>query len=85
MAGNERARRIITNLNDQWHRVRIGFVALQGRTRHSADEHRLFVESILAGDGEQAEQRMRTHLNQVRDELVHLLVTVVLPFVEEGI
>jgi DNA-binding GntR family transcriptional regulator len=85
MAGNERARRIITNLNDQWHRVRVGFVALQGRTRRSADEHRQIIESILEGDGEQAEHRMRRHLNEVRNELVHLLVTIVLPFVEEGV
>ncbi len=85
MAGNERAGRIIANLNDQWHRVRIGFVALQGRTRRSADEHRLFVDCILAGNGEEAELRMRTHLNEVREELVHLLVTIVLPFVEEGV
>ena len=27
MAGNDRARRLVLNLNDQWHRVRIGFVA----------------------------------------------------------
>ena len=85
MAGNERANRIIENLNDQWHRVRIGFVALQGRTKHSAAEHKLFVESILAGNGNEAEKRMRTHLNRVREELVHLLVTVVLPFVDEGV
>ena len=40
MAGNERAGRIVANLNDQWHRVRVGFMALQGRTSRSADEHR---------------------------------------------
>ena len=85
MAGNERASRIVANLNDQWHRVRLGFVALQGRTKRSADEHRSIIESILAEDGEEAERRMRAHLNQVRQELVHLLVTMVLPFVEEGV
>ena len=85
MAGNQRARMLIDSLNAQWHRVRIGFVALQGRTKRSADEHRLFVDCILAGDGEEAEARMRTHLNRVREELVHLLVTVVLPFVDEGV
>lgn len=85
MSGNERANQIIENLNDQWHRVRIGFVALQGRTKHSVTEHQLFVESILAGNGDEAEKRMRTHLNRVREELVHLLVTMVLPFVEEGV
>jgi DNA-binding GntR family transcriptional regulator len=85
MAGNELASRIIANLNDQWHRVRIGFVALRGRTLRSVDEHRLVVDCVLAGDGEQAERLMRLHLNQVRDELAHLLETMVLPFVEEGV
>ena len=85
MAGNDRAQEIIMNLNAQWHRVRIGFVALKSRTGRSVDEHRAFVDSILAGNGEIAEQQMRTHLNQVREELVHLLVSVVLPFVEDGV
>ena len=85
MAGNERARLITEDLNVQWHRVRIGFVALQGRTRRSADEHRAFIESILAGDGEEAERQIRAHLNQVRKELEHLLVTMVLPFANEGV
>lgn len=85
MAGNERASLIITNLNDQWHRVRLGFEALQGRMQRSAAEHRFIVNSILDGDGEEAERLMREHLNQVRRELVHLLVLVVLPFVDEGV
>ena len=85
MAGNERAHHIVEDLNVQWHRVRVGFVALQGRTRRSADEHRAFIECILAGNGEEAERQMRAHLNQVRDELAHLLVTMVLPFANEGV
>jgi len=85
MAGNQRARRTINNLNDQWHRVRIGFSALQERTRRSTEEHTLFIESILSGDGDEAERRMRAHLNKVRQELVNLLVSMVLPFVEEGV
>ncbi len=85
MAGNQRANAIIENLNDQWHRVRIQFVALQGRTKRSADEHASIVDCTLAGDGEGAELCMHTHLNHVREELVHLLVTVVFPFVDEGV
>ncbi len=85
MSGNERARHIITDLNVQWHRVRIGFVALQGRTKRSADEHHSFIDSILSGDGEAAELQMKAHLNQVRQELVHLLVTMVLPFTDDGV
>lgn len=85
MAGNERARSIINTLNDQWHRVRIGFVALQIRARRSTEEHRSFINSVLNGEGDEAESLMRAHLNNVRDELVHLLVTMVMPFVEEGV
>ncbi len=85
MADNERARRVVENLNDQWHRVRVGFTALHGRLGRSIQEHQGFVECVLAGDGEQAEHLMRTHLNRVRDELVHLLVNLVLPFVDEGV
>jgi DNA-binding GntR family transcriptional regulator len=85
MAGNEIANRIITNLNDQWHRVRLGFVALQGRMQRSVDEHQSIIKSILDNDGEEAERLMQAHLNQVREELVHLLVSVVLPFADKGV
>jgi DNA-binding GntR family transcriptional regulator len=85
MAGNERARRIITNLNEQWHRVRIGFLTMRGRMTDSIDEHEAFIESILSGKGEEAERQMRNHLNNVREELVRLLVNMVLPFVEDGV
>ena len=85
MGGNERAASIIQSLNDQWHRVRIGFVAMQGRIERSNPEHTAIVESILAGDGAEAERQMRIHLNNVRQELVRLLVNLVLPFVEEGV
>jgi DNA-binding GntR family transcriptional regulator len=85
MAGNERAKRIIQNLNEKWHRVRIGFLALQGWIERSNPEHTAFVERILAGDADGAEDLMRSHLNNVREELVRLLVNLVLPFVEEGV
>jgi DNA-binding GntR family transcriptional regulator len=85
MAANERAASIIQNLNDQWHRVRIGFVAMQGRIERSNAEHEAIAASILANDGEEAERLMHIHLNNVRQELVRLLVNLVLPFVEEGV
>lgn len=85
MCPNERAARIIRNLNEQWWRVRIGFLAMQGRIERSNPEHEAIVEGILAGDGEEAERLMRVHLNNVREELVRLLVNLVLPFVQEGV
>ena len=85
MGANTRVTQIIENLNDQWHRVRIGFIAMQGRIERSNPEHEEIVQSILSGDGKRAERHMRVHLNRVRDELVRLLVNLVLPFVEEGV
>ncbi len=85
MGGNERARRIIQNLNDQWHRVRVGFLAVQGRIERSNPEHKAVVDSILAHDGDEAERLMREHLNFVREELVRLLANMVLPFVQDGV
>ncbi|RPI86090.1 MAG: FCD domain-containing protein, partial [Chloroflexi bacterium] len=73
------------NLNDQWHRLRIGFVALQSRTKRSGMEHSHIIEAILAGDGEKAQILMENHLNRVREELIYLLKTVVLPFVDKGV
>ncbi|MEJ2708774.1 MAG: GntR family transcriptional regulator [Anaerolineales bacterium] len=85
MAGNERAQNVINNLNDQWHRVRIGFVARTGRMERSASEHEAFVQAILEGNGEAAERHMRDHLERLREELVNLLENMVLPFVQEGV
>jgi DNA-binding GntR family transcriptional regulator len=85
MGGNERVTQIIKSVDEQWHRVRIGFVAMQGRIERSNPEHALIVESILSGDGAEAERLMRAHLENVREELVRLLVNLVLPFVEEGV
>jgi DNA-binding GntR family transcriptional regulator len=84
MANNERAEQIVRNLNDQWHRIRLGYAALQGRTEKSVGEHEAFVHSVLAGDAAKAEQQMREHLGRVRDDLVQLVKRLVLPFSSSG-
>ena len=85
MANNKRATRIIEDLNDQWYRIRIGLVAMQGRVEQSNLEHNAFVESLLAGDGEKAEKQVRQHLINVRDEVENILVNLVFPFAENGV
>jgi len=85
MCSNERAASIITNLNEQWWRVHIGLIAMKGRIERSNPEHEAFVASILAGDGEEAERQMRSHLTNLRQELVHVLTNLVLPFAQEGV
>ena len=84
MANNERAERIIENLNDQWHRLRLGYVALQGRTKTSISEHEGFVGSVMAGDVDQAELQMREHLARVRDDLIQLVEKLIMPFSRSG-
>jgi DNA-binding GntR family transcriptional regulator len=85
MADNTRACRIIWNLNDQWNRVRIGFSTIRNRVERANDEHKAIMDAILAGDGEEAERQTHAHFQQVREELVSVLVNMVLPFVEEGV
>ncbi|MCX5820043.1 MAG: GntR family transcriptional regulator [Deltaproteobacteria bacterium] len=85
MSGNERASRAIRELNEQWYRVRLGLVAMQGRVERSNGEHEAVIEKILSGDEDGAERCMRDHLHNLREELEHLLVNMVLPFVENGI
>jgi DNA-binding GntR family transcriptional regulator len=85
MGPNVQAARIVDNLNDQWFRLRIGFLALQGRTEQSCREHEPVVAAILAGDGEEAECKMRLLINNVRQDLVHLLINMVLPFTQVGV
>lgn len=84
MSNNERAERIIENLNDQWHRLRLGYVALQGRTKTSIGEHEEFVGSVLAGDADNAEKQMREHFARVRDDLIQLVEKLVMPFSSGG-
>ena len=84
MANNERAEQIVRNLNDQWHRIRLGYVGLQGRTEKSVAEHEAFVRSVLVGDAAGAEGLMREHLARVRDDLIQLVKRLVLPFSASG-
>ena len=85
MAGNERAAAFVKNLNEQWHRLRIGFSVRKERMQRSVGEHELLVNAVLAGDGQAAEKLISEHLDHVRSELVELLVHMVLPFAEHGV
>jgi DNA-binding GntR family transcriptional regulator len=85
MTPNERAWRIVENLNEQWYRLRIGYIALEGRIQRSCLEHEPIVLSILAGKEEEAERCMRVHIENIQKELVHMLVNMVFPFTKGGV
>lgn len=84
MADNERAERMIANLNDQWHRIRIGYVALRGRTSQSVKEHEAIVNNVLACNPDEAAKCMEIHLYRVRDDLVNLVSKILIPYNKNG-
>ncbi len=80
-----RVGRILNNLNDQWRRVRNGLLAMEGRMQRETQEHRVVAEAILSGDGDEAERRMRKHLETVRYDLMNLLKNMVIPYAPNGL
>ncbi len=85
MAQNERAERIIRNLNDQWHRLRRGFIKMRGRLDIATNEHELVISAIIAHDADRAQQAMKDHLNDVRHGLIKVLVAMILPYARDGL
>ncbi len=85
MSHNARASQIIRNINDHWHKLRIGLLALEGRIERSTKEHENIALCILSGDVEKAENQMREHTRNIRQEVEHLLVHLILPFTENGV
>jgi len=85
MANNERAERIIRNLNDQWHRLRRGFIKMRGRLDVATSEHEQVISAVIAHDADKAEQAMQDHLNDVRDGLIKVLEAMILPYARDGL
>ena len=85
MGRNPRAAAIIHQVNEQWHRVRIGLIALIGTVERSTAEHERLVTSILKGDEDAAEENMRSHLENVHTVLENVLINMVIPFAKDGI
>lgn len=85
MAKNDRAESIINNLNDQWHRLRTGFIKLQGRLDRATDQHEKVILAIIDGDPDGADEAMHEHLNDVRNGLLQVLITMILPYARNGL
>jgi len=73
MGGNNRARQIIENFNSQWHQMKLGMLALEGRVEKSAIEHERIVREICAARPAKAQKQMRIHLQNLRRELVKIM------------
>jgi len=73
MANNNRARQIIENLNSQWHRLRIGLDAIEGRVEKSLEEHKAIAQAILDKDSVRAEIAMTEHLRNLYNSVAALM------------
>jgi len=73
MAKNERAGTIITNLNNQWHQLKLGILAIEGRIEHSYKEHERFVQAVLEGNPDKAEEAVQVHLENLEKMIIRLM------------
>ena len=73
MAGNSKAEQIIATLNNHWHRLRLGILAIEDRIEKSVVEHSRIAEAVLARDGARADSLMADHLQNLKTMLVGIM------------
>lgn len=75
MAGNERITKIIANLNLQWHRFKVGLMAIGDRLDKALGEHYSIGMAIIDQNPAEAENAMREHLSSLKKVLSSLMKT----------
>jgi DNA-binding GntR family transcriptional regulator len=73
MAQNKRAEQIVRNFNSQWHQLKLGMLTLEGRVERSAIEHERIIRAVCARQPGRAQQQMRSHLQNLKKELVKIM------------
>ena len=73
MAQNDRARQIIQNLNQQWHRLQLGILAMEGRLERNIAEHQELATAVINGDGKEARRVMRSHLERLHSTITNIM------------
>ena len=69
LSGHATAQRLVRALNSQMVRFQFRTILIPGRPAQSLDEHLAIVDAVAAGDADEAERAMRTHLNNVAHAL----------------
>ncbi|MGQ9779774.1 MAG: GntR family transcriptional regulator [Bacillota bacterium] len=80
LSGNERLKRFVKQLNNQYHRFRVGFLMTEGRMLSSYEEHRAIAEAVMARDPDLAVENTLKHLHHVRSNLLSIMEKVLIPF-----
>ncbi len=70
MANNDRARAIIDNLNMQWHRFRMGLMAMANRLETSLLEHHEMANLVILNKASEAKERMEQHIKNLYEDIL---------------
>ena len=65
--------------------MRAGILNLEDGMKRSTRECDATVKSILRGDGDRAEELLKDHLRDLREEIVNILTNFVLSFSQNSI
>jgi DNA-binding GntR family transcriptional regulator len=71
--GNKRAQQFVLRINLQWHRLKVGLVAIEGRIDKSILEHEAIALAILEKDPEKARSTMAEHLDDLKKFILKLM------------
>lgn len=70
MSNNDRAREIIDNLNMQWHRLRMGLMAMENRLEISLDEHIEIANLVILNKALEARTKMEQHIRSLYEDVL---------------
>ncbi len=72
---NKRADSIINSLNLQWHRWRMGIMAMEGRVFQSTIEHIQIGKAIIEGNSDESGRLMNLHLQNLYNTIITIATT----------
>jgi DNA-binding GntR family transcriptional regulator len=73
IAGNKRSQQLIARLNIQWHRLKIGLAAMEGRIGYAIPEHETIARAVIEKDPEKARKEMVDHLENLKKYILKLM------------
>ncbi len=73
MADNMKIVPIIKNLNIQWHRLKVGITAIEGRIEKAIAEHCIIGNAILDRNSNLASEEMTVHLESLKVMILKLM------------
>jgi DNA-binding GntR family transcriptional regulator len=73
MAGNKKIVPIIKMLNIQWHRLKVGIAAIEGRMEKAINEHCTIGNAILNNNTKAASEEMSKHLESLKELILKMM------------